>query len=70
MNLVIDRKELDYAFEEVELDANQWGVPYLAPEEYGEPEYQVVIDVDDEKTQEKLYNRLTKQGFECKLISV
>jgi hypothetical protein len=70
MNLVFDHTELTAEQLEVGLDPNQWGVPNLAPDEDEEPEYQVVINVDNEQEQEKLYNRLTKQGYECKIINV
>ena len=69
-NLVFDHKELEACMLECELDPNEWGVPHLAPDENEEHEYQVIVDVDSEKEQEKLYNRLTKQGYECKIISM
>ena len=68
-NLVFDHTELTAGQLEYGIDPNIWGVPNLAEEEE-EPEYQVVIDVEDEKQQEILYNRLTEQGYECKIISV
>lgn len=69
-NLVFDHAELTAEQMEYGIDPNIWGVPNLAPEEDEQPEYQVVIDVDDEKQQEILYNRLTAEGYECKIISV
>ena len=70
VNLVFDHKELEKEMFEVDLDPNEWGVPHLAPDENEEHEYQVIVDVDNEREQEKLYNRLTKQGYECKIISM
>lgn len=70
VNLVFDHKELEACMIECDLDPNEWGVPHLAPDENEEHEYQVIVDVDSEKEQEKLYNRLTKQGYECKIISM
>lgn len=70
VNLVFDHKELEACMLECDLDPNEWGVPLLAPDENEEHEYQVIVDVDNEKEQEKLYNRLTKQGYECKIISM
>ena len=70
VNLVVDHVELEKDMFEVDLDPNEWGVPHLAPDENEEHEYQVIVDVDNEKEQEKLYNRLTKQGYECKIISM
>ena len=29
-----------------------------------------IVDVDNEKEQEKLYNRLTKEGYECKILGM
>ena len=70
VNLVFDYQELEKAMFEVDLDPNQWGVPILPPEPESEHEYQVIVDVDSEKEQEKLYNRLTKQGYECKILGM
>jgi hypothetical protein len=70
VNLVFDHKELEACMLECDFDPNEWGVPQLAPAENEEHEYQVIVDVDSEKEQEKLYNRLTKQGYECKIISM
>ena len=70
VNLVFDHVELEKEMFECDLDPNEWGVPHLAPDENEEHEYQVIVDVDNEKEQEKLYNRLTKQGYECKIISM
>ena len=70
VNLVFDHVELEKEMFECDLDPNEWGVPHLAPDENEEHEYQVIIDVDNEREQEKLYNRLTKQGYECKIISM
>ena len=70
VNLVFDYKELEACMLECDLDPNEWGVPVLAPEPDEEHEFQVIIDVNSEKEQEKLYNRLTKQGYECKIISM
>ena len=70
VNLVFDHKELEACMLECDLDPNEWGVPILAPEENEEHEYQVIVDVDNEKEQEKLYNRLTKQGYECKILGM
>ena len=70
VNLVFDHVELEKEMFECDLDPNEWGVPILAPEENEEHEYQVIIDVDNEKEQEKLYNRLTKQGYECKILGM
>ncbi len=70
VNLVFDHVELEKEMFECGLDPNEWGVPHLAPDENEEHEYQVIVDVDNEKEQEKLYNRLTKQGYECKIISM
>lgn len=70
VNLVFDHKELETCMIECDIDPNEWGVPHLAPDENEEHEYQVIVDVDSEKEQEKLYNRLTKQGYECKIISM
>ena len=70
VNLVFDHVELEKEMFECDLDPNEWGVPQLAPDENEEHEYQVIVDVDNEKEQEKLYNRLTKQGYECKIISM
>lgn len=70
VNLVFNHVELEKEMFECDLDPNEWGVPHLAPDENEEHEYQVIVDVDNEKEQEKLYNRLTKQGYECKIISM
>lgn len=70
VNLVFDHVELEKEMFECDLDPNEWGVPHLAPDENEEHEYQVIVDVDNEKEQEKLYNRLTKQGYECKIITM
>ena len=69
-NLVFDHQELEACMLECDLDPNEWGVPILPPEPEGEHEYQVIVDVDSEKEQEKLYNRLTKQGYECKILGM
>ena len=70
INLVYDHQELEASMLELDLDPNEWGVPILPPEPDAEHEYQVIVDVDNEKEQEKLYNRLTKEGYECKILGM
>lgn len=70
VNLVFDHQELEQQMLECNVDPNEWGIPILRPEEDVEHEYQVIVDVDNEKEQEKLYNRLTKQGYECKILGM
>lgn len=77
-----DLDKLDLELEDIDLDMSEFGFDDVEVEveeetnEVSEPnfnykeQYGVIVMCKDEADQEKIYNRLSEEGYECKVVSV
>ena len=77
-----DLDKLELELEDINFDMSEFGIEDLEvdveedSEEVSEPnfnykeQYGVIVMCKSEEEQEHIYNRLTEEGFECKVVSV